>query len=177
MRIHNTGDPYKLPTLLVHAIFPPPFHPLPIVSSSFPWRRIAPRVPVGATWQPLPSSPFISLSLALLLTLFLSKKVHIPLSISLYPFAPSPWFLPYGQMLPYNDLFLHLIPDLSSTFSLLFLRPAFSRLSRNTTRRVPPRERETIPRGASRVALGTLVPEEVRIGLEDRGRDRGKDGG
>lgn len=119
----------------------------------------------------------LSLSLALLLTLFLSKKVHIPLSISLYPFAPSPWFLPYGQMLPYNDLFLHLIPDLSSTFSLLFLRPAFSRLSRNTTRRVPPRERETIPRGASRVALGTLVPEEVRIGLEDRGRDRGKDGG
>lgn len=27
MRIHNTGDPYKLPTLLVHAVFPPPFSP------------------------------------------------------------------------------------------------------------------------------------------------------
>lgn len=158
--------------------FPPPFSPSSYRLFVFSVAKDRPSRPCRrdlATFAKF--SLYLSLSLALLLTLFLSKKVHIPLSISLYPFAPSPWFLPYGQMLPYNDLFLHLIPDLSSTFSLLFLRPAFSRLSRNTTRRVPPRERETIPRGASRVALGTLVPEEVRIGLEDRGRDRGKDGG
>lgn len=134
IRIHNTGDPYKLPTLSVPS-FPCPrpfFYRLFVFS-------IAKDRPSRSCRRVMVTFARSSLYLCLFLILLLSKKVHIPLSISLYPFAPSPWFLPYGQMLPYNDLFLHLIPDPSSTFSLPFLRPAFSRLSRNTTRRVTPR--------------------------------------
>lgn len=142
IRIHNTGDPYKLPTLSVHASsFPRSIFLFLILSSSFLTQRIAPRRlprPVLAT--------FAKFSLFL----FNPKKVYIPLSVSLYPFA-TPCRLPYGQMLPHNDLFLHLIPDLwSTTLSLFpsvspcFSRSYLSRLPRNTTKRVTPRGWETI---------------------------------
>jgi len=103
IRIHNTGDPYKLPTLLVHAIFPS------LSPSSYRlFFSVAKNLPSHPCRRVLATFTRFSLYLCLFLTLFLSKKVHIPLSILLYPFAPSPWFLPYGQMLPYNDLFFTL---------------------------------------------------------------------
>lgn len=146
IRIHNTGDPYKLPTLSVHAI---------LLSFSLSFYHLFVSSDEDRPSSSLPACPdnlcqVLLLSLSFSFLFFLTLKKYTPLLL-FRSILSQCRCLPYGQMLPHNDLFLHLIPDLSSTslflpFSLVlrFSRFCLSRLPRNTTKRVTPRGWETI---------------------------------
>lgn len=76
IRIHNTGDPYKLPTFSAHTV-------LPSFSLSFYHLLVFSDAKDRLSRQLLPDSVSFSL------LLFNPKKVYIPPSISLYPFVTS----------------------------------------------------------------------------------------
>lgn len=170
IRIHNTGDPYKLPTLSrCMPSFPRSLFPF-IISSSFPKDRPSPSLPEcpGNLCRQI-------LSFSFLLTL----KKYTSLLLSFRNVVSR--CLPYGQMLPHNDLFLHLIPDLSSTALSFFsslppcdsLAPVCLVIRRKGWRRederLSRRPRHTCApwRGADRPRDG-----EKTAGKPGRGRDR-----
>lgn len=132
IRIHNTGDPYKLPTLSVHTrasvllLLSPPLSPrLSLLARSFfpvfpflPFSSFPALVLAAVSWQPPPGSPVSGLlfspsrqptSLSSLLSFYLS----LSLSLSLLARHRHCGTYPTVRCSRTMALFLHLIPDLA----------------------------------------------------------------
>lgn len=147
IRIHNTGDPYKLPTLSVHTTTSFPFFLFLALACSFSLSLLAhsffflpslffPFLPSllsslpDVSWQPPPGSPVSLASFIPSLSIKRMKTGRVSLSFSFLPRWTSPLrYLPYGQMLPYNGSFFTLDTWSHSSnplFSALFSPSLFS---------------------------------------------------
>lgn len=186
IRIHNTGDPYKLPTLSVHIgglflflssrvpFFSPPFIPS-LFLASFPTSSLP------TCRGNNHSARFTGLCPSFFPLLLPSRRHAACLFPTLFPRPVNIATLPCYLPTPRSDapvqwlFFLHLIPDLQLSLSLSFPSRAYRsltprRLVRERKRdafalegKEREREREGKKDGETRrvavaVALGTLVP-------------------